>query len=318
MTRERRRLRLGTRSSALALAQSRLVAAELERLHPGIGVELVSIVTRGDTTPGTLAALGGKGLFTAELEAGLLDGSIDLAVHSLKDLPVKLPAGLSIAAHPPREDPRDVLLSASAGTLDELAPGARVLTGSLRRRAQLLRRRGDLSVEDIRGNVDTRIRKWRESGAEALVLAAAGLRRLGIESGAVGARPLPADVMIPAPGQGTLAIECRLDSPAFELCAALDHEPTARAARAERAVVAAFGADCTLPLGAWAREENGEKNRGIEGAAAVRLSVFLASRDGRRWLETTATGDTPESAAAVAVESLRSSGAQAILDESAA
>ena len=307
MTAERFRLRLGTRSSALALAQSRLVAEALGRAHPALDVELVPIVTRGDTTPGSLSALGGKGLFTAELEAGLADGTLDLAVHSLKDLPVTLPAGLAIAAHPPREDPRDVLLAVGAGSIDELAPGARILTGSLRRRAQLLRHRADLVVVDIRGNVDTRIRRWRESGAEGLVLAAAGLRRLGIDGAELGAHPLPATEMVPAPGQGVLAIETRRDSRAYELCRALDDDATARAAEAERSVVAAFGGDCTLPLGAWARAEDGD---GI-----LTLSVFLASRDASRWLQTTVRGATPAAAAEAAVTRLRRDGAQALLDQ---
>lgn len=307
MSGERIRLRLGTRSSPLALAQSRLVAAQLSAQHPGVDVELVPIVTRGDTTPGALADLGGKGLFTAELEAGLLDGSLDLAVHSLKDLPVRLPQGLCIAAHPPREDPRDVLLCERADSLEALPARARVLTGSLRRKTQLLRARRDLVVEDIRGNVDTRIRKWRESGAEGLILAAAGLRRLGIESAQVAAHPLPAQVMLPAPGQGILAIETGVDSRAFELCRALDDPRTARAALAERYVVAAFGGDCTLPLGAWARHENRE--------GELTLSVFVASRTGDRWLETTVLAAQPEAAAAAAISRLEREGAQAILDE---
>jgi hydroxymethylbilane synthase len=307
VTRGRVRLRLGTRSSALALAQSRLVAARITELHPDVDVELVPIVTRGDSTPGALAEVGGKGLFTAELETGLLAGNLDLAVHSLKDLPVRLPEGLCIAAHPPREDPRDALLCERAQTIDALAPRARVLTGSLRRRAQLLRRRGDLVVEGIRGNVDTRIRKWRESGADALVLAAAGLRRLGIASEEVAAHPVPADVMVPAPGQGILAIETRVDSTAFELCRALDDPRTARAALAERYVVAAFGGDCTLPLGAWARHENRE--------GELTLSVFVGSRSGRRWLETTVMAAQPEGAAAAAIARLERDGAQSILDE---
>jgi hydroxymethylbilane synthase len=300
VTRERIRLRLGTRRSPLALAQSGLVARALQELDPAIDVELVPIVTRGDTTPGSLTALGGKGLFTAELEAGLLDGTLDLAVHSLKDLPVTLPAGLVIAAHPPRDDPRDLLLSEHASTVADLPRSARVLTGSLRRRAQLLRWRADLEVEEIRGNVDTRIRKWRESEAAGLVLAAAGLRRLGIASETVSAHPLPEDVMVPAPGQGILALETRAGSRAFEVCGALDDAATARAARAERRVVAAFGGDCTMPLAAWARTQD----------SALRLSVFLGSRDGRRWWETTVDGEEPEAVADQAVERLRQSGAQ--------
>jgi hydroxymethylbilane synthase len=299
---------LGTRGSALALAQSGLVARALQERDPRVDVELVPITTRGDTTPGSLAAFGGKGLFTAELEAGLLDGSLDLAVHSLKDLPVKLPAGLVLAAHPPREDPRDSLLAIAAATIDELPVGARVLTGSLRRRALLLRRRADLRVEDIRGNVDTRIRKWRESGAEGLVLAAAGLLRLGLSSAELSAHPQPAEVMVPAPGQGILAIETRESSRAFEVASALDDAATARAARAERNVVAAFGADCTLPLGAWARDVDG----------ALTLSVFIASRDGLRHAETTVTGNDPDGAAAAAVDRLLAAGAQALLEAESA
>ena len=304
MTRDRVRLRLGTRQSALALAQSGLVAQALRSSDPRIDVELVRITTRGDTTPGSLAALGGKGLFTAELEAGLLDGSLDLAVHSLKDLPVRLPEGLALAAHPPREDPRDALLCAGASTIGELPRGARVLTGSLRRRAQLLRHRPDLEVEGIRGNVDTRIRKWRELGAQGLVLAAAGLNRLGLSFDELTAHPLSAEVMIPAPGQGILAIETRTGSRAFELCAVLDDPATSRAARAERNVVAAFGGDCTLPLAAWARDD---------GSGGLTLSVFLASRDGARFLEASASGDDPDSVAASVVDRLRVLGADAVL-----
>src|SRR5947209_15253632 len=165
------RLHLGTRRSPLALAQSGMVARSLEAAHPGLAVELVPIVTTGDVTEGDLARFGGKGLFTEELERGLLDGSLDLAVHSPKDLPVALPEGLAVAAHPERADARDVLVSEDAEGIDGLPEGAIVLTGALRRRAQLLMRRPDLRVEPIRGNVDTRLRKWRESGAGGVILA---------------------------------------------------------------------------------------------------------------------------------------------------
>jgi hydroxymethylbilane synthase len=247
------RLRLGTRGSALALAQSGQVARALEAAHPGLRVELVPIVTRGDRLPGDLAKFGGKGLFTEELERGLLDGSLDLAVHSLKDLPVALPEGLLIAAFPPRADPRDVLVSDAASDLDGLPAGSVVLTGSLRRRAQILLRRPDLHVEGLRGNVDTRLRRWRESGAGGLVLAGAGLARLGLL--ALPSHSLSAEVMLPAPGQGTLALEVRRGGRAEALCSVLDDAATAAAATAERLVVAAFGGDCTLPLAAWARWE---------------------------------------------------------------
>src|SRR5436309_4255659 len=199
------RLRLGTRRSALAMAQSGMVARDLEAEHPGLDVELVPIVTTGDVVTGDLALFGGKGLFTRELESGLLDGSLDLAVHSLKDLPVTLPDGLAVAAHPRRNDCRDVLVSEDAEDLDGLPEGAIVLTGALRRRAQLLMRRPDLRVEPIRGNVDTRLRKWRESGAGGVILAGAGLHRLALHHLPV--HPIPPEVLLPAPGQGTLALE---------------------------------------------------------------------------------------------------------------
>lgn len=296
-------LRLGTRRSALALAQSGMMARALEARWPGFSVELVPIVTTGDIVPGDLAKVGGKGLFTQELESGLLDGSLDLAVHSMKDLPVRLPAGLVVAAHPERADPRDVLVSEVADGLDGLPEGAVVLTGALRRRAQILMRRPDLQVEPIRGNVDTRLRKWRESGAGGVILAGAGLERLGLAD--LPAHPIPTDVMIPAPTQGTLALEVRAGAPAESLCGALDHAPTARAALAERRVVAAFGADCTLPLAAWAREE--EDGR-------LHLVALLATPDGRHAARGAATGTDPEAVADACVAAMRREGADEVLE----
>jgi len=294
-------LRLGTRRSPLALAQSRLVARALEAAHPGLTVELVPRVTTGDLLPGDLTQHGGKGLFTRELEEGLLDGTLDLAVHSLKDLPAALPAGLLVAAYPERADPRDVLVSAVAAAIDELPAGSVVLTGSLRRRAQLLARRPDLAVEPVRGNIETRIRKWRETRAAAVVLAAAGLDRLGLAE--LPAHPIPPEAMLPAPGQGTLAVEVRQGGQAEERCRALDHPPTARAAAAERAVVTAFGGDCTLPLAAWAREEpDGE----------LRLDAVIASPNGRRLVRGAGSGDE---AAAACIAALRAAGAEALLAE---
>ncbi|HEX2164837.1 MAG TPA: hydroxymethylbilane synthase, partial [Thermoanaerobaculia bacterium] len=246
-----RTLRLGTRKSALALAQSGQVAREIERRVPGVAVELVPVVTSGDVYRGDLAAVGGKGLFTLELERGLLDGSLDLAVHSLKDLPVDLPEGLAVAAYPERADPRDVLVSEAAADVASLPAGALVLTGSTRRRAQLLALRPDLVVEALRGNVDTRLAKWRERRAAGVVLAAAGLARLGERLPAgLPIHPLAPEEMLPAPGQGTLALEVAAGSAAAELCRAMEDAESAAAARAERAVVAAFGGDCTLPLAA--------------------------------------------------------------------
>ena len=294
-------LRLGTRKSALALAQSGQVARALEALHPGLKVELVPIVTRGDVLPGDLAAIGGKGLFTQELERGLLDGSLDLAVHSLKDLPVRLPAGLVVAAHPERADPRDVLVSEVGASLDALPAGSVLLTGALRRAAQIRLRRPDLVVEPLRGNVDTRLRKWRESGAAGVILAGAGLARLGLTGLPV--HPIPPEVLLPAPCQGTLALEVGEGSAAEAICRVFDHPATARAARAERQVVAAFGADCTLPLAAWAREENGR----------LRLTGLLATPDGVHAARGDAWGDSPEEAAEACVAAMRADGADAVL-----
>ncbi|MES1242137.1 MAG: hydroxymethylbilane synthase [Acidobacteriota bacterium] len=295
------KLRLGTRRSALALAQSGMMARALEERHPGLAVELVPMTTTGDVVTGDLAEFGGKGLFTRELEAGLLDGSFDLAVHSLKDLPVSLPDGLVVAAHPERADPRDALVSEAAVDLDGLPPGAVVLTGALRRRAQILLRRPDLEVEPIRGNVDTRLRKWRERNAGGVILAAAGLARLGLTD--VPIHPIAADILIPAPCQGTLALEVRAGGEAEELVRALDHLPTARAARAERRVVSAFGGDCTLPLAAWAREEDGN----------LRLTALLATPDGALAARGEAAGSDPDEVAAACVEAMRKDGADEVL-----
>jgi len=304
------KLRLGTRRSALAMAQSGQVARTVEAANPGSQVELVPIVTRGDRLEGSLADHGGKGLFTQELESGLLDGSLDFAVHSLKDLPAVLPDGLVVAAYPRRVDPRDVLVSEVAADLDGLPEGAVLLTGSLRRTAQILAHRPDLRVEAIRGNVDTRLRKWRQQGAAGLVLAKAGLERLGIAD--VPIHPLDPTVLIPAPGQGTLALEAKAGSDAATACARVSHETSARTARAERHVVRAFGADCTLPLAAWARPEPGAGEDGEAGT--LRLTALLATPDGRQVARAEATGKEPEEVAARCVDRLREAGAEEVLE----
>jgi hydroxymethylbilane synthase len=278
-----------------------MIARALEAANPGLTVEMVPMVTTGDVATGDLAKIGGKGLFTQELERGLLDGSLDLAVHSLKDLPVRLPEGLVVAAYPERADPRDVLVSELAADLDGLPEGAVVLTGALRRRAQILMRRPDLRVEPLRGNVDTRIRKWREQGAGGVILAGAGLARLGLQD--LPAHPLATDVLIPAPGQGILALEVRAGGPAVEPCRTLDHAPSRRAADAERRVVAAFGGDCTLPLAAWARFEDGR----------LRLTALLATPDGAHAARGEAVGDDAAEVAAACVAAMRENGADEVL-----
>ncbi len=298
------RLRLGTRRSALAMAQSGMVARDLEAQHPGLDVELVPIVTTGDVVTGDLARFGGKGLFTKELESGLLDGTLDLAVHSLKDLPVTLPDGLAVAAHPLRNDCRDVLVSEDAEDLDGLPEGAIVLTGALRRRAQILMRRPDLRVEAIRGNVDTRLRKWRELGVPGgVILAGAGLNRLALEHLPI--HPLDPEIVVPAPGQGTLALEVRAGGMAANLCSALNDPDTARAAQAERRVVAAFGGDCTLPLAAWARPE------GTDGQ--IRLTGLLTTPDGLQAARGEAVAATPQEAADACVAAMRANGADEVM-----
>ena len=295
-------LRLGTRRSALALAQSGQVARQLEATHPGLAVELVPFVTEGDRRPGDLAAVGGKGVFTWELEAKLAAGELDLAVHSLKDLPVRCREELVIAAYPPRADARDVLVSESAGDLQGLPRAGVVLTSSLRRRAQILAVRPDLVVQPVRGNVETRVRKWRQSGSAGVILAAAGIARLGIAD--LPAHPLDPLVVIPAPGQGILALQVLAGSAAEELCQALNDVESERAARAERAVVEAFGGDCTLPLAAWAR---------TIGDGLLRLTSFLGDGDGRRAARAEAEGAEPLEVATRCVDGLRRQGAAEVL-----
>ena len=242
-------LRLGTRGSALALAQSGMVAADITHAT-GVPVTLVQITTRGDRIQDKpLPEIGGKGLFTAELERALIDGEIDLAVHSLKDLPTDDPPGLCLGAIPMRADPRDVLIGPP---LHDLPQGATVGTGSLRRRAQLLALRPDLNIVDIRGNVPTRLRKRDEGLVQATILAMAGLKRLGIER--EDGHPFSVDEMVPAVGQGALAVQCRVgDERVLPLLASIDHAQTRRCVAVERAFLMAYGGGCNVPAGchAW-------------------------------------------------------------------
>lgn len=235
---------LGTRGSQLAVTQSQQVADAITAAT-GVPVVLQIIRTRGDQVQDRpLAAVGGKGLFTAELEAALAQGTIDLAVHSLKDLPTEDAPGLVLGAFPVRQDPRDVLVGAA---LDELPRGAVVGTGSLRRRTQLAWARPDLALRDIRGNVDTRLSKRDRGEYAAVVLAMAGLRRLGIERADL--YPLDVEQMVPAVGQGVLGVQCRQgDARVLGLLAAIDDAPTRRCAQAERAFLAEIGGGCNVPV----------------------------------------------------------------------
>jgi hydroxymethylbilane synthase len=256
-------LRLGTRGSVLAKTQSQLIASELEKRHKGLAVELVIVKTSGDLVPDQpLHEFGGKGLFTKELEQALLRKEVDLAVHSFKDVPVNEPLveqdDLIIASVPQREDPRDVLVSLKAKSIAELPPGATVGTGSFRRRAQLLALRPDLKVELLRGNIDTRLKKLRDGQYDAVVLAAAGLRRGGLFNEAEMSMLSPEE-MLSAPGQGALALQCRRgDEVTRDLLYALEDAATERCVTAERVVVAALGCDCHSPVAALAKIENEE------------------------------------------------------------
>jgi hydroxymethylbilane synthase len=249
-------LRIGTRGSALALWQAEHVKTRLEAL--GRPATLTVIVTTGDRIQDRrLEAVGGKGAFLKEIEEAMLAGQVDLAVHSLKDVPVRLPDGLHLAATLERADPRDALLARTPGGLSGLPPGARVGTTSLRRRAALRDVRPDVDLQDLRGNVDTRIRKLREGGYDAIVLAMAGLARLGRAEEV--SEALDPAVFVPAPGQGAIVVECREgDREAWTAAASLHHEPTARAVSAERVFLGALGGGCNVPLGAHATVEKGQ------------------------------------------------------------
>ena len=266
-------MRLGTRGSALALAQARLVATLL-----GAEVELVPIKTSGDLGRG---AGEDKSRFVREIEAALLRGEVDLAVHSAKDVPGELPAGLAIVGVPERADPRDALCGAAS--ISELGEGAAVGTSSLRRRSQLLALRPDLDVREVRGNVDTRLGKLAAGEYAALVLARAGLERLGRSEG----EPIPEAEMTPAPGQGCLALEARADDPEGRgLAEAVTHRESLVELTAERAVVTALGATCHTPVGARAR---------LEGDSLT-LDAYAGLPDGSTWVRDTLEGAASEPA----------------------
>jgi len=256
-------LRLGTRGSLLARTQSGIVAAALEHAFAGLRVELVTFKTSGDKIADRpLHEVGGKGLFTKELELALLAGQIDFAVHSYKDMPTTMPlveqSGLIVAAVPLREDPRDVLVAGRPMTIADLPPGARVGTGSLRRQCQLLALRPDLHVEPIRGNIDTRLRKQREGEFDAVVMAMAGVRRAQLFDPAT-MRPIEPNVLIPAPAQGALALQCRRDDERTQsYLRALSDPSTAACTEAERALVAALNGDCLSPIAAIATISGGQ------------------------------------------------------------
>ena len=271
-------LRLGTRGSRLALVQAQSVADGLAA--NGIDAAIVAIRTSGDRLADVaLASFGGKALFVKEIEEALLDGRIDVGVHSLKDVPGELPPGLALAACPPREDPRDCLVTRAGGGLDDLPPGAVVATSSLRRRVLLLARRPDLRVEPIRGNVDTRLTKLEGGVCDALVLARAGLVRLGVTP--LHAVDLDPAEFLPAVGQGILALEVReRDTNSAALLDKLEHSATGAEARAERAFLRQLGAGCHTAVGGFARRMGDE----------LTLSGLVASPDGSAVLRSSIAG----------------------------
>ena len=304
-----RRLVIGTRGSSLALWQAEHVSTELQALHPDLSIVIRTIETRGDLVRDrALSQVGGKGLFVKEIEGALLAGEIDLAVHSLKDMPTEQPKGLVLGAILQRADPRDALVARAGGdvSLSTLPRGARLGTSSLRRKAQALASRSDLQVADLRGNVDTRLRKLSEGQYDAIVLAVAGLARLG-RADAI-SHILPADVMLPAVGQGALCVEVRAaDEKTRRLIAPLDHSPTRRATDAERALLRSLEGGCQVPIGALAQMER----------TRVWLRGLVASLDGSRVVRDDIHGpaEQAEALGKELAERLLAAGGDEILEE---
>jgi hydroxymethylbilane synthase len=291
------KLRIGTRGSRLALAQSREVADAISA--SGVETELVTVTTAGDrgADPASDPA-GVKGLFVTEIVRALLDGEVDLAVHSAKDLPADDTDGVVIAGVPERASALDVLVTRDG----DLRPGARVGTSSIRRRAQVFRLRPDVIVEDLRGNVDTRLRKLGDGEVDALIIAGAGLLRLGVVP--EHAAPMSLAEMVPAPGQGCLAVQARAsDGATIEVLSALDHAASRMALEAERGLMARLGGGCALPLGAFAESV----------PRGVRLLAIALSPDGSRIVRTEVDGATPDEVAELAALDLSAGGADEIL-----
>ena len=278
----KRVVRIGSRRSQLSLWQANHIAGLIRRLHPGVGVEIVEYSTRGDLDQSSpLPAIGGKGLFTEALEKALRQGEIDCAVHSLKDLPVDIVADLAIVAVPKRGDHRDVLVSPSGATLADLPIGARIATGSLRRRAQLLALRPDLKLLPIRGNVPTRLDKLlaADSDYDAIVLAAAGLQRLGLAEHI--SEVFADERLLSAAGQGALAVQCRNDRDSLAFFAGLNDPESALTTAAERAFLGALAGGCSVPIGAYA----------YMSANTLHLAGRVLSADGAQQINV--SGETP-------------------------
>ena len=298
-------LKIGTRGSKLALTQSKWIKEHIEAKHPDIQVELVRIKTTGDKIlDSPLSKVGGKGLFVKEIEEALIEKHVDLAVHSMKDVPAELPDALSLSVFPMREDPRDALISEGGLTLDQLPKGTKVGTSSLRRAAQLLHRRGDLNVVSLRGNVDTRLRKLETEELGAIILATAGLKRLGFENRIT--QIIPSKHVLPAIGQGALGLEVRRDDEkTIGLIEFLNHEPTEVAVRAERAFLKKLEGGCQVPIAGIAT---------LQGET-VHFTGMVAELDGTRLVKNDITGNKSqaEKLGITLAETLLDSGAGEIL-----
>ena len=277
---KKKKLIIGTRSSKLALWQANYIAECIRTEYPEIEVSLLHIMTTGDKILDVpLAKIGGKGLFTKEIETAMLNGEIDLAVHSLKDMPTQLPPGLLLAAITERVDPGDALVSPKYGTIDNLPQGAKVGTSSLRRRAQLLKYRPDLMISDLRGNLDTRLKKMETEGLDAIILAVAGLKRLGWQE--LITQILPNDICLPAVGQGALALEARTaDEEVRDILGFLNHQETRWAVEAERSYLAEVEGGCQIPIGVY----------GYIKQELLVLEAVILSVDGKRHLRQTISG----------------------------
>ncbi|WP_138752412.1 hydroxymethylbilane synthase [Paenibacillus sinopodophylli] len=308
---------VGTRQSALALTQTGQVIDELTRISEkhgfGYTFEVKKIVTKGDRILDvTLSKVGGKGLFVKEIEQALVDGVIDLAVHSMKDMPYELPEGLMNGAIPKRVDPRDCLVTRKGGGLDALPLGARVGTSSLRRACQLKNARPDLQLESIRGNIDSRIRKLETEGFDAVVLASAGLTRMGWQDRI--SSNIPVDVCLPAVGQGALGIECREnDEQIRELLALLNDSETELTVRAERSFLGSLNGGCQVPIGAYCMR--GEELEGQSGAYNLIMTGMVGSPDGATLLKEVMQGTNPEQLGKDVAAALIARGADRILAE---
>jgi hydroxymethylbilane synthase len=300
-------LKLGTRGSALALTQSGWVADRIREYHPGIQVELVTIRTKGDILQEvSLAQIGGKGVFIKEIEEALLQGEVDLAVHSMKDVPAELPEELEIAVVPLREDPRDVLISRGGRKLEEMPDGARIGTGSLRRGIQIKNRMPGVEIVPMRGNLDTRIRKLEKEGLDGVILAAAGIRRMGWAAQV--SQFLPVDVLIPAVGQGALGIETRRgDARCRDAAAFLNDPVTFCEVGAERAFLKRLGGGCLLPIACFAKKSGDE----------IALDGLVGSLDGRTVIRRQVRGPVSEnlSLGEGLAEQILAEGGRTLLDE---